>query len=226
MTLSSTHRARMKAAGMAAMGMKPLSRASHPTRPACPPWREAVEGRVRPSRAAREITAKEPRGRKKIAQTTPSGISFSTLYLPQDLLRHVRLPPRDVQGVGLQLCAVGPAGSGHHQYRDGLSVEELLPHLRRVGVPRLHQLRPHVALSSACRRNHHFSTFMRSTSIVSRLRYTRTARPSATAASAAATGITNTTNTGPVSGSAASTKPEKPPKARVAALNISSIPIS
>src|SRR4030042_696950 len=145
MTLSSTHRERMKAAAMAAMVMKPLSRASHTARP------DAVEGRVRPSRAAREIRAKEPRGRKKIAQTTPSGTWFSTLYLPQDLLCHVRLPPRDVQGVGLQLCRVGPAGSGHHPYRDGLGVEELLPHLRRVGVLRLHQLRPHLALSSACR---------------------------------------------------------------------------
>src|SRR3972149_11097751 len=69
------------------------------------------------------------------------------LDLPQDLLRYVQLPPRHVQIVGLQLRPARPTRSRHPQHRERLGVEQLLPHLRGVGVLRLHQLCPHVAHS-------------------------------------------------------------------------------
>src|SRR5439155_76295 len=78
---------------------------------------------------------------KIAARDTGGGATRSNL--PQDLLRHMQLPPRHIDRVRFKLRRLRPSRRGDHPNRKRLAVQQLLPHLRRIRVLRVHQLRPH-----------------------------------------------------------------------------------
>src|SRR5947209_16061005 len=60
------------------------------------------------------------------ARDTGGGATRSNL--PQDLLRHMQLPPRHIDRVRFKLRRLRPSRRGDHPNRKRLAVQQLLPH--------------------------------------------------------------------------------------------------